>query len=330
MSDKNPSPSRLGRGSLPAGFESRKYSVEGTSIHFVVGPENGPALLLLPGQGVDWKTYARVMPDLSRDFHVFTVDIHGHGETGPTPGKYSAAAIGADLAAFIGAVIGGSAFVSGNSSGGLLSVWLAANASERVRGIVAEDPPLFSSEFPRIQQTVSYDMFRVCRSYLESGSAEPFARFYVEHAAAFTKVPKKPKTSLLEWLAIPESERPGRPAGLMWALFPASWLGFLGGLTSYDPGFGDAFFDGSWHAGFDHADTLRRVRKPMMLIHANWFYDKNGILMGAMNKDDAARSASLAPGCEFVKVKTGHGMHDEKPRDFARLIRRFAEGIAGV
>jgi pimeloyl-ACP methyl ester carboxylesterase len=38
------------------------------------------------------------------------------------------------------------AIVSGNSSSGLIALWLAANAREHVAGIVVEDAALFSAE----------------------------------------------------------------------------------------------------------------------------------------------------------------------------------------
>jgi hypothetical protein len=57
-------------------------------------------------------------------------------------------------------------------------------------------------------------------------------------------------------------------------------------LSLLEPEF--AGYYGSWNKGFDHAETLSRVKCPAVVIHANWFYDENGILMGAMDADDAA------------------------------------------
>ena len=50
-------------------------------------------------------------------------------------------------------VVGEEAIVRGNSLGGVLAVWLAANSPELVKGIVCEDPPLFTCEWPLIQKT---------------------------------------------------------------------------------------------------------------------------------------------------------------------------------
>jgi pimeloyl-ACP methyl ester carboxylesterase len=53
-------------------------------------------------------------------------------------------------------VIGETAVVSGHSSGGLLAVWLAANAPDTVRGVILEDPPLFTTTLPRAEKTWNY------------------------------------------------------------------------------------------------------------------------------------------------------------------------------
>jgi pimeloyl-ACP methyl ester carboxylesterase len=47
-------------------------------------------------------------------------------------------------------VIGEPVYVTGNSSGKLLAVWLAANRPDLVKAVVLEDPPLFSSDYPEI------------------------------------------------------------------------------------------------------------------------------------------------------------------------------------
>ena len=62
-----------------AGFVERDALIDGNVMHYAEGPDNGPALLLIHGQGMDWKNYARVLPALSRRFHIFAVDCYGHG-----------------------------------------------------------------------------------------------------------------------------------------------------------------------------------------------------------------------------------------------------------
>lgn len=54
-----------------AGFTEHDVLLNGSKLHYAQGPAGGkPPLLLIHGQAVDWYSYARVLPGLSRDFTV--------------------------------------------------------------------------------------------------------------------------------------------------------------------------------------------------------------------------------------------------------------------
>ena len=83
----------------------------------------------------------KVLPDLSKEFHIFAVDYYGHGKSSKDTAKYKANIIGRDLIWFMNHVIKKPSYVSGHSSGALLAAWLAANNAEHVAGLVLEDGP---------------------------------------------------------------------------------------------------------------------------------------------------------------------------------------------
>lgn len=68
-----------------AGFVEKQATIDGLSLTYAEGPDNGPALLLIHGQAVDWKNYAPVLPELSKRYHVFAVDVLGHGGSARAP-----------------------------------------------------------------------------------------------------------------------------------------------------------------------------------------------------------------------------------------------------
>lgn len=51
--------------------------------------------------------------------------------------------IGEDIKLFIENVIKQKVIISGNSSGGIIALWCAANIPEYVSGIILEDAPIF-------------------------------------------------------------------------------------------------------------------------------------------------------------------------------------------
>ena len=128
------------------GYEEKRFNTGEIEINYVVGPNNGPPLVLIPGQGADWTTYRKVLPLLSEDYHVYAVDVRGHGKSDWTTGDYSFTSIGRDFTTLLENVVHEPAIISGNSSGGLIALWLAANRPYLVKGIILEDPPLFSAQ----------------------------------------------------------------------------------------------------------------------------------------------------------------------------------------
>lgn len=301
-----------------AGFVEREVEIASTRLRYAEGPENGVPLFLIHGQATDWKSYARVLPELAKRYHVFAVDVHGHGGSDRAPHKYDAESLGADLLEFIRVVIGEPVVLSGHSSGGLLSVWIAAHAPDVVRGVVLEDPPLFTTLLPRAEKTWNYvDLATTAARFTSSGEGD-FVAFLAEHGRLLTLF-KGLRPRLLRSVLQQRSARPAQPVKI--AYMPPSVNEFFRGLHHYDPQFGAKFHDGTWNSGLeDQAATLAELEMPVVLIHTNWSYDEDGILMAAMDDDDAARARSCIPDCQFVRVDSGHGFHFEKPKEFVRIV----------
>lgn len=305
---------------LDAGFVERQHELQdGTILNYGEGPDNGPALLLIHGQQSSWQSYASVLPQLAERFHVFAVDKHGHGASSKDPAKYTAAAMGADLAAFIEEVIGEPVMLSGHSSGALLSVWLAANAPELISSVVLEDPPLFSTEPQRRESTFAWqDSFRNIHGFLNQDEEASYARYYLEHTALRTMFGNS-------WTGIQNYANrylDRNPDSVLRVFFLPPSLNRAFALLDgpYDLRFGDTFYDGSWFAGFDQAETLARVQVPTTVIHASWQYAEDGLLLAAMDGDDAARAVSLLPAGRLVNIEAGHDVHTEKPDEFVQVL----------
>ena len=306
-----------------AGFAERQATVDGSVINYGEGPTHVTPLLLIHGQMTSWQSYAPVLPELARRFHVYAVDCYGHGQSSHDPTGYSAAANGRDLRRFIRDVIGRPAIVSGLSSGGLLAGWLGANAPAEVRAVILEDPPFFSSLPDRFPRTAGYELASIAHAFLESGESD-FAVYYATHMGWLDYLGKL-RPAMLAYPARFRAQHPGRP--LTYWFFPPLVNSLFESLDQYDPRFGQAFYDYSWHEGFDHADALARLRLPAALIHANWFVDPKGILMGAMNDEDASRACRLIEGVEFHRVDSLHSVHTAEPKTFLHIVNEFADRL---
>jgi pimeloyl-ACP methyl ester carboxylesterase len=310
-----------------AGYVAKTVRVNRITLSYVEGPDNGPPLVLLHAQLLDWFSYSRVLPELARHFHVYDIDYPGHGKT-VTPPDYPMTAnrIGADLGDFIAQTIKAPVFISGNSSGGLLAVWLAANRPHLIRAALLEDPPLFSSEYPRIRQTIANRAFKTSYTAATSDHPQDFLLYWVHENAQFFRNRAGPMAPFLLTLAIKAERRrnPGGPVEI--GVVKNDTLRMLvRGLDQYDPRFGAAFYDGNWNAGFDHAGALARIACPVVLMQANTTTQSDGTLNGAMSRDEAERAMHLLRHGTYVKVDAEHVVNLDKPD----LFIRQAKGLIG-
>ncbi|MCB9762027.1 MAG: alpha/beta hydrolase [Alphaproteobacteria bacterium] len=315
----------------PAGFTERQVTLGEVTLNYVEGPDHGRPLLLIPGQMESWQGYKQVLPALAERFHVFVPDVRGHGRSSRTPGAYSYNLCGQDLAAFLQQVIGQPALVSGLSSGGVLSIWLGAYAPEHVLAVISEDPPIFASIWPRIQQErhmaygfqVAVDTLggpeRDLKGWLSKVGYPPPGETELRHIPGFIV------SGLYGWTRLWQRLRPGRPYDI--PLFSFNLRMGLMGLSEYDPDFSLATVDGRLSEGFDPEDALRRVRCPMLLLRANARRHETWGLLGAMDDDDVARVEALVADLKVVPVACEHAIHMLEPEAWLAAVTGFVDEL---
>ena len=310
-----------------AGFlEKQVILPDGTLLNYGEGPDNGPALLLIHGQATEWQNYEKVLPKLSKHYHIFAIDCHGHGKSSKNLEKYNAVSMGNDFIWFIENVIMEPVIVSGHSSGGLLTAWLAANSPENILGIVIEDAPFFSTEPERYEKTFAWvDSFKVIHQFLNQTEETNYTRYYLENCylkTFFGESWEGIKKYAFEYI----EKNPGKRLRIFF-LPPSMNKAFDLLAGSYDLRFGDTFYNYSWFNNFNQEKTLGQIKCPSVLIHTNWSYSDDGILLAAMSGEDAERAHLLINENVMVKIKSGHDSHDEKPKDFSKILIDFLQKI---
>ncbi len=326
--------SYLSAGPYRAGLRSAFFQTGPVRLHFVSHDSAQTPLVLFPGQSVSWESYHRVLPELARHFQVFAVDIHGHGQTSWCPDRYTFNAIGADLAGFLRERVGRPAILTGNSSGGLIALWLAAHVPELVKGVIPEDPPLFSAEWPRLRDACYvYSVFERCQRYLKNTQARDLAGFFaglevpVHGRLTPLKLPPMLRRGLTAYLRALQAQHPQGPVELP-AFFPSSLRVFVKGISEYDPAFSLAFLEGTACQDFDHAATLSQIQCPVLLLHADWFVHPRLGLVGSMTDQDVVltRKALKVPFF-YQQMQTQHMSHLTRPTSFIRAVLRFSRQL---
>lgn len=306
------------------GFSEKHELINSVDFSYVEGPDNGPPLVLLHAQHMDWFSYSRVMPELSRSFHIFDIDYPGHGLTSYPPDyPMNAQRIGTDLGDFVEAIIGEPAYITGNSSGGLLTTWLAANRPELVRAILLEDPPLFSAEYPRIQNTIAYRSFTTSYEFVQD-DADDFLLYWIDSNSKFfdNNVGKGSAGLLTNAVLRFRKHHPGQAVNI--GLISNDTVRLLiRGLDEYDARFGAAFYDGSWNENFDHGKALERIQCPVLLLHAHYEILEDGTLNGAMSEEDAQHAMELLNQGTYRNIDATHVVHLDKPEEFIQILTSF-------
>jgi 3-oxoadipate enol-lactonase len=105
----------------------------------VDGPCDAPVLVLANPIGTNVGTWSQQVPVLARGFRVIRFEYRGHGPAGaqsPAPaGPYSIAELGADVLGLLSSLGIERASYAGVSLGGMIGIWLAANAPERITSL---------------------------------------------------------------------------------------------------------------------------------------------------------------------------------------------------
>ena len=313
-----------------AGFEEGRFDTGEIEINYVIGPNSGRALVLIPAQMGTWESYQRVLLPLAKTFQVYSVDIRGHGKSDWTTGDYSWESIGRDMSAFLRQIVRRPAIISGNSSGGLIALWLAANISELVSAIILEDAPVFSAEMPRFrdEDRFVYKGLQHVVEVLGDPQNRDLANYFrgqvlpVNKGRRERRVPDWFVNILSRLIRRYERAHPGEPVNIPY--FPAPLRLLIKSISTYDPDFARAFVDGRFYKGLDHAEALRRVRCPVLILHANWFRHPRYGLVGAMDDRDAARIQDLVPHAQYKKISANHVIHVFEPEKFIQEVETFS------
>jgi len=111
--------------------------VSATGIHHRVdGPPDAPVLVLADSLGTTLAMWDPQLPLLTERFRVVRYDLPGHGGSSAPPGPYTIAGLGAELIELLDALGLDRVHLCGLSIGGMISMWVAAHAPERVDRLV--------------------------------------------------------------------------------------------------------------------------------------------------------------------------------------------------
>ena len=109
----------------------------GCPIHVEVeGPDNKPVLMLSNSLGTDLHMWDPQVAGLTQHFRLVRYDRRGHGQSGVPKGPYNMEMLGRDVLAVLDALKIDKINWCGLSMGGMVGMWLGANAPQRINRLI--------------------------------------------------------------------------------------------------------------------------------------------------------------------------------------------------
>ena len=106
-------------------------------IHYVLeGKSGSPVVVFSNSLGANYSMWDPQGHEFRKRFGVLRYDTRGHGQSPPTPGPYSIELLGKDIVAMMDALDLDRVHFCGLSMGGMIGMWLALNAPERLSKLV--------------------------------------------------------------------------------------------------------------------------------------------------------------------------------------------------
>lgn len=278
--------------------------------------------MLIHGQTGAWGDYLRVLPELSKNWHIFAVDCYGHGGSSHDNTKYFLDKNGNDLIWFVNNVIGKQTIVSGHSSGGLLAAYVAAYGGDNIIGAVLEDPPVFSTEGDYFENSFAYlDTYKPMYEYIYSEKTECWEAYYMRNCLWGKLYMPKAMDGLANYAQMYHLKNPNKP--IQYFFMPESINCTFLYSRDYDLKFGENFYNYYWHSGIKHEDLMKDISVKTIFIHAEEIYSDNGILMAASSNVQARQAVELIGNCELIEFKSNHNIHRFNSKMFINAINKM-------
>jgi len=283
-----------------AGFQQKSFRNGDVNIHYAESPPNGPPLVLLHGLARDWHSFSGLLPELASRFHVFALDLRGHGKSSHVTHSYRITEFAHDVVQFLKTLLPGGAAIFGYSLGGSVGMCVASDQDCKVTALIVGDATISPENFSR---SMYAPIFRQLHEIMiRGGTQAKVAReigqisFQVpgfDHPVRIEELPGNETESLMEWAR---------------------------GALQTDPDALAITIDGSAYEGWNAQTILPQISCPTLLLQGN-------PEMGAMLSDaDVKLAMDLLPRAECVKFPLlGHGLFMQQAKPGLQAVSTFLE-----
>ena len=155
-----------------------KINADGCAIHVEIeGLEGAPVLMLSNSLGTDLHMWDGQVAPFTRHFRLVRYDRRGHGQSDAPKGPYSMERLGRDVLAILDALKIERINWCGLSMGGMVGMWLGANAPTRINKLILSNTSSYMTDAPwdeRIKAARERGMAALVEGTLDRWFTKPF------------------------------------------------------------------------------------------------------------------------------------------------------------
>jgi len=133
-----PDDSSINPADPPANFKHQTAKVNGINIHYVIGGQGEP-LVLIHGFGQNWYMWNRLLPELSKHFTVIAPDMRGVGESDKPASGYDKKTMASDMHELVKSLGYSSINLAGHDIGLMVAYAYAASYPAEVKKLALMD-----------------------------------------------------------------------------------------------------------------------------------------------------------------------------------------------
>ncbi len=281
-------------------FGEKRFRASHVVLNYAEGPESGPPLVLLHGLSRDYRSFSVLLPELSHRFHIFVLDLRGHGRTDHAPGSYRISEFAEDVTEFVRTRFPSGAAIFGHSLGAMVAMHVAASGNCVVKALILGDTMITPENFRR---SLYAPLFRQLYELLQHTQS------HAALAAAMGKI-LIPVPGLNEPVRI--EELPGNTSEAL-----AEWAHCA---LQTDPDAIAMTVDGRAFEDWKPHEILPRISCPTLLLQGNPELD------ALLSDDDVKLALRLLPNARHIQFPLlGHALFMQQAKPVLKAVTEFLE-----
>ena len=273
--------------------KSKNITANGINLHYLDwGTEGQPPMVLLHGLRGHANVWEDVAVALCNDYHVYSLDQRGRGDTDHAPGgDYSTDAFVADLAGFVDAIGLDKFILFGHSMGGRNSMAFAGQYPDRLERLCIVDIG------PRIEPAGGNRITEELRNLPPEFDSFEDALAHVQTGNRFAAEPVMRRRLAGQSQQLPDGK-------IVW---------------KFDPAIREQRINGTAAPAADLWPTLERITCPTLLVR--------GTETDLLTEETARQMVdTLAQGTLAEIERAGHMVFEDNPADFIAAVKGWLAG----